>query len=174
MQRAFALDPLAPEVVSDVGWYYYFARRYAEAAVWCRRTLALDPAFYWAHRCIVLSTMRQGDPPAAVAAALDDLRARKAPASVVTAVSATGLTAYWQWDRDRIAPDRGTGDYCDRAVARIALGDTAGALDDLERAVANRHDWLLPFLAVDPTFDALRGQPRFEAVLRTIAAGAAL
>lgn len=174
MQRAFALDPLAPEVVSDVGWYYYFARRYAEAATWCRRTLAIDPVFSWAHRCIVLAHMRQGDPAAALAAALDDLRARKATPSVIAAVTASGLTSYWQWDRDQIAPDRGIGDFGDRAVARIAAGDTTGALDDLERAVATRRGWLLPFLVVDPTFDPLRGQPRFEAVLRTIAAGASL
>jgi tetratricopeptide (TPR) repeat protein len=174
MQRAFALDPLAPEVVSDVGWYYYFARRYADSAAWCRRTLTLDSTFSWAHRCIVLSRMRQGDQAAALAAALDDLRARKASASVVAAVAANGLTSYWQWDRDRLAPGTGNGDFGDRAVARIAAGDPAGALDDLERAVASRRGWLLPFLAVDPTFDELRGQPRFEAVLRTIAAGAAL
>jgi serine/threonine-protein kinase len=174
MQRAFALDPLAPEVVSDVGWYYYFARRYAEAAVWCRRTLAIDPHFYWAHRCIVMSRMRQGDTTAAVAAALDDLRARGARSEVIDAVTARGLPAYWAWDRDRIEPERDTGDYCDRAATDLALGDTARALDDLEHGVHDRHDWLLPFLAVDPTFDPLRGQPRFDAILRTIAARASL
>lgn len=173
VQRAFALDPLAPEVVSDVGWYYYFARRYTEAAAWCRRTLAIDPHFYWAHRCIVMSRMRQGDTPAAVAAALDDVRARGAGAEVIDAVTARGLPAYWAWERDRIEPES-NGDYCDRAVADLALGDTARALDDLEHGVHDRHDWLLPFLAVDPTFDPLRGQPRFDAILRTIAAGASL
>lgn len=171
MQRAFALDPLAPEVVSDVGWYYYFARRYTEAAQWCRRTLALDPRFYWAHRCIVLSHVRRGDQTAARAAALDDLQARQAPASITTLVAANGLAPYWQWDVDRRSLDRG--DLPDRAVARLALGDASGALDDLEQAVASRRAWLLPFLAVDPTFDELRDQPRFQAVLRAIAAGAA-
>jgi tetratricopeptide (TPR) repeat protein len=174
MQRAFALDPLAPEVVSDVGWYYYFARRYTEAAVWCRRTLAIDPHFYWAHRCIVLSRMRQGDNAATVAAALDDLRARAAPASVIDAVSTGGPAPYWVWERDRIEPGTGNGGYCDRAVAHLALGDTTRALDDLEHSVHDRHDWLLPFLAVDPTFDSLRRQPRFEAILHAIAAGASL
>lgn len=173
MQRAFALDPRAPEVVSDVGWYYYFARRYADAAVWCQRTLALDPAFFWAHRCIVLSRLRQGDQPAAVAAALDELRALDAPASVVAAVTAGGLQPYWQWQRDRVDPEHGKGDYSERAVARISTGDADGALDDLERA-AIQHDWLMPFLTVDPTFDRVRGRPRFDALLRTVAAGASL
>src|SRR5262249_40786051 len=173
MQRAFALDPLAPEVVSDVGWYYYFARRYAEAALWCQRTLALDPRFYWAHRCIVLSRMRQGDPRAAIAAALDDLTARQAPATVATAVQTSGLAAYWQWELDRSAQPA-PGDFGDRAVSRLALGDPRGALDELERAVAHRRGWLLPFLSVDPTFDELRGEPRFEAIRRTIARGAPL
>jgi TolB-like protein/DNA-binding winged helix-turn-helix (wHTH) protein/Flp pilus assembly protein TadD len=173
MQRAFALDPRAPAVVSDVGWYYYFARRYPDAALWCQRTLALDDAFFWAHRCIVLSRIRQGDQPAAIAAALDDLRARGAPATVIAAVTATGLAPYWQWQRDRVAPEHGKGDHSDRAVSRLSLGDTDGALDDLERA-ATHHDWLVPFLSVDPTFDPLRHHPRFHAVLRTVAAGASL
>jgi serine/threonine-protein kinase len=173
MQRAFALDPRAPEVVSDVGWYYYFARRYSDAAAWCQRTLALDAAFFWAHRCLVLSRMRQGDESAAAAAAVDELRALEAPASVIAAVAAGGLPPYWQWQRDRVAPERGKGEYSDRAVARIATGDTDGALDDLEHA-ARQHDWLMPFLSVDPTFDPLRGHPRFMALLRTIAAGASL
>jgi serine/threonine-protein kinase len=174
MQRAFSLDPLAPEVVSDVGWYYYFARRYPEAAEWCRRTLAIDAHFFWAHRCIVLARMRQGDTLAAVAAALEDVRARGARASVIEAVSTRGLAAYWAWERDRIDPGTGDGDYCDRAVADLALGDPVRALDDLEHGVHDHHDWLLPFLAVDPTFDPLRGQPRFDAILRTVAAGASL
>jgi TolB-like protein/DNA-binding winged helix-turn-helix (wHTH) protein len=174
MQRAHALDPLAPEVVSDVGWYYYFARRYGDAAAWCRRTLALDPTFYWAHRCIVMAHQRRGDLPAAAAAAIEDLRARGAPAAVVTAVASRGLAAYWQWELDRRTSQAGATGFADRAVSRLALGDRAGALDDLERAVSSREGWLLPFLAVDPTFDDLRGEPRFAAVLRAVAAGAAL
>ena len=60
----------------------------------------------------------------------------------------------------------------DRPVARLPAGDRAGALDALERAVATHRGWLLPFLAVDPTFDELRDEPRFAAVRRTVAAGA--
>jgi TolB-like protein/DNA-binding winged helix-turn-helix (wHTH) protein/Flp pilus assembly protein TadD len=174
MQRAHALDPLAPEVVADVGWYYYFARRYRDAAEWCRRTLALDARFYWAHRCIVMARQREGDLPSAIAAALEDLRARGAPASVAEGVASRGLAAYWQWELDRRASGPGDADVADKAVSRIALGDRAGALDDLERAVASRRGWLLPFLAVDPTFDEVRADHRFQAVLRAVAAGAAL
>jgi hypothetical protein len=92
---------------------------------------------------------------------------------VIAAVAAGGLQPYWHWQRDRVAPERGKGEYSERSVARLATGDSDGALDDLEHA-AGRHDWLVPFLAVDPTFDPLRSHPRFVALLRTVAAGASL
>jgi Tfp pilus assembly protein PilF len=165
MQRAFELDPLSPEVVSDVGWYYYFARRYAEAASWCERTLALEPTFYWAHRCIVLARLRQHDTAGATAAAVADLRARDAPAATIAEVDHDGLAPYWRWELAREAEH---GDRADRAVTRLAGGDPSGALDELEHAVTSHRGWLLPFLSVDPTFDELRSEPRFAAVRRAV------
>src|SRR5262249_50276030 len=46
VQLARKLDPLSSMVNSDVGWYYYFARRYDEAVEHSKRTLALDPNFF--------------------------------------------------------------------------------------------------------------------------------
>lgn len=52
-------------------------------------------------------------------------------------------------------------------VARLhaLLGDNDQALTWLEKSYENK-DFLLPFVNADPIFDALRGEPRFEAVLR--------
>ena len=61
-------------------------------------------------------------------------------------------------------------DYVPAAfIARVlvALGDHEGALDELDRAAEDRS---LPVLtiAVDPDFDALRSEPRFDALLARI------
>jgi tetratricopeptide (TPR) repeat protein len=53
------------------------------------------------------------------------------------------------------------------AVAALGLGERAAALDSLERAYVAREDALL-YLAVEPLFDDLRREPRFEALLERI------
>jgi len=49
----------------------------------------------------------------------------------------------------------------------IYLGEYDKAIDELERRFAAHNAWL-PFLNVDPEFDALHGQPRFERLLRKL------
>jgi serine/threonine-protein kinase len=53
------------------------------------------------------------------------------------------------------------------ARARAALGDVDGALDDLERAVAER-SFPLVFLRTDPDYETLRSDPRFRALVERI------
>jgi serine/threonine-protein kinase len=55
----------------------------------------------------------------------------------------------------------------DRAYMKLALGDRDGAIADFERALDER-DWSLVWLTVDPRVDSLRGNPRFEAILKHI------
>jgi hypothetical protein len=52
-------------------------------------------------------------------------------------------------------------------VARLdaLLGDKEQALARLEQSYENK-DFLLPFVNADPIFDALRSEPRYQAVLR--------
>ena len=47
------------------------------------------------------------------------------------------------------------------------LGDADAALDHLERSLAVR-DFMLPFVHADPAYDALRDEPRFEAVMAAL------
>ena len=53
------------------------------------------------------------------------------------------------------------------AVLYIALSDREQALKSLEKAFAAR-DLQLQFLAVDPSFDSLRSDPRFADLLRRV------
>jgi serine/threonine-protein kinase len=64
----------------------------------------------------------------------------------------------------RAASDRAHEQPILDAGARAALGDTAEAIDVIERAVAD-HDPLVVDLAVEPRLDPLRSHPRFAAIL---------
>jgi TolB-like protein/tetratricopeptide (TPR) repeat protein len=52
----------------------------------------------------------------------------------------------------------------DRAYVRLALGDADGACGELEQSYADRES-ALRWVGVDPRVDALRGDPRFTAIL---------
>jgi tetratricopeptide (TPR) repeat protein len=53
------------------------------------------------------------------------------------------------------------------AALHLALGDKEQAFESLNRAYGE-HAWNMIFLNVDPQFDALRGEPRFQILLRRI------
>jgi hypothetical protein len=55
----------------------------------------------------------------------------------------------------------------DFAQIHIALGDKSKALDFLEKAADQHFGWVV-ILAVDPTFDPLRAEPRFKALQRRV------
>ena len=179
VHRALALDPRSEAVASDVGWYAYFARRYDEAIEGSRDTLTIDPGYFWAHRCIILAATLQGDTRTAADQARRHL-ARLAEAGLPageTLARVEGvedpeavLRAYWSFDlelRDRSAR-QGRERPAQRAVALLALGREDEAVDALERAVTRRSGWLPPFLTVDPWFDRLRDDARFQSLLQRI------
>jgi hypothetical protein len=55
--------------------------------------------------------------------------------------------------------------HCDVAMLYIWAGEKAQALDWLEKGFEVR-DPNLPYINVDPTYDPLRSDPRFQALLR--------
>jgi TolB-like protein/DNA-binding winged helix-turn-helix (wHTH) protein/Tfp pilus assembly protein PilF len=174
MAESERLDPLAPAVVSDVGWYAYFARRYDAAIEGSRRTLEHAPSYYWARRCILLAAISKGDARAAVAAGRAEMESRQASPEQVAALGAPdpreALTAYWRWDltATQAALAKGTVTHAELAIAHLGVGDREAALEALDDAVTERRGWILPFLNVDPYFDPLRDDPRFAAILERI------
>jgi serine/threonine protein kinase/Tfp pilus assembly protein PilF len=53
------------------------------------------------------------------------------------------------------------------ALVHVGLGEHERALDLLEQA-ADERTWLIRLLGVEPTFDPLRNEPRFQALMRRV------
>ena len=53
----------------------------------------------------------------------------------------------------------------EQAIVYIALGDKQTALDWTERAIDERRGWVA-YLRVHPIVDSLRGEPRFDALVK--------
>jgi DNA-binding winged helix-turn-helix (wHTH) protein/tetratricopeptide (TPR) repeat protein len=168
-RRAASLDPLCPTLRGDLGWYYYCARRFPEAAEEWRLSVAVQgdggprdrlvdafrhlgrPADAWRE---AEATMRQ----AGISNGDIEALSRRGPDAALRAFLA-GSAAYLE---RRGAP------LVRLAALRAAAGDEDRALALLERAAAERAWGLLGSLAVDPDFEGLNGRPRYGRLLREV------
>ena len=66
-KRAVELDPLSPIINADFGTTFYYARRYDESAAQLRKTLEIDPTFFYAHYNLGIVLQVTGDLSGAIA-----------------------------------------------------------------------------------------------------------
>jgi len=171
--RAQELDPLSLSISEGAGWLRYSARRYDEAIDQFQQTLELDPNYGQALRYLGLSYLKKGMPGEAMAA----LERARSALGAQTDVQADLALAY------ALAGDRRMAEKMLEELTRnsranyvspfliasfhIGLGRVDPALDWLEKAYQERTGNLI-FLNVDPLFDKLRSEPRFEKLLKRI------
>jgi serine/threonine-protein kinase len=166
------LDPLSAEAVQTRGLVLYYARDYAGADEQLRRALTLEPGYARAHRVLARVREAEGrfeDGIAEMHRAIE--LAKEAGSSwhlqLIRLYALAGRTdeartRYAALTREMSA--RGVRlDDEQLAYMHLGLGDTAKALDLLERAVEERQPALL-WLAVDPRVDPIRSTSRFSAI----------
>jgi TolB-like protein/cytochrome c-type biogenesis protein CcmH/NrfG len=169
-QRALRLDPLSSMTNSMVGWVYLHGRRYDQAIEQLQKTLELDPrsgaswAFLgWAQSCkslheSAIASLRKSS----------EIWPGPGPIAWLGQVYATAgyrgealkiLEQLQELSKQQYVSPYGVG----RIYA--ALGQTEEAFRWLETAYEQRGDWMV-FLKVDPVFDDLRSDPRFQDLMR--------
>jgi eukaryotic-like serine/threonine-protein kinase len=173
IERAQQLDPLSIGINTAFGAVLYLARRYDEAIAQLKTTLEMDPTFSPAHGALAEVYIEQGayaqalaefDKVKALAGETADLRASL---GYLYAVSGRGAEARQLLDelgRRREPKPAAPGSL---AVICAALGQADRAFAWLDKAYAER-DASLVFLKVEPKFDRLRTDPRFDMLLRQI------
>jgi serine/threonine-protein kinase len=174
--RALELDPLSLITLAAAGHAYFFARRYDEAIAYIHRALEIDPDFLPARGDLGRALEHGGRTAEAVLEYERALKLRGGAAAGPSSGLANVLAVGGRAEEARamlslLEARRGESYVSAWALAAIhaRLGDTPKALDGLERALEER-DSALIWLKVHPRFDALRGEPRFQAVLAKLGA----
>jgi TolB-like protein/Tfp pilus assembly protein PilF len=170
-RRAELLDPLSVKGSLDVARALFFARRYDDAVEQTKRTIELDDHFPYAYYLQAQIAVERGR--------FDD-----ALAAINKAIELGGrtplLVTYWGYvharSRHRAEAMQAIqelqsrpGSYVPLFLARIraALGENDEAIKLLEQVYNDRSESIV-WLKVDPTFDRLRGDPRFAALVKKV------
>jgi len=172
IERAKALDPLSPAVVSDAGWHAYLGREYRAAIREFERTLELEPKDAWSREHLMTARALSGDVEGAAKEAsawasmfpLTD----EEKASLAAALPAEAVRRTTEVMAKRMAARVQAGDGHPNpgfiAAKYAGAGDQEQTLVWLERAASEHSPWFLPLLR-DPRFDVVRGYARFGAIL---------
>src|SRR6266481_1360212 len=172
-KRAVELDPLSPVINSDLGSNLMVARRYDEAIAQLRKTLEIDPTFSLAHGALGEALQFKGDLPGAIAeyTKAQELGADPRIRVLMAAAKAQSgdrdaavrmLAELEEASRNREIPG------AQRAVLYTSLGNRTEAIRCLEQSVADHDTQDVAWIKVYPTWDPLRGDPRFEALVQKV------
>jgi serine/threonine protein kinase/tetratricopeptide (TPR) repeat protein len=168
--RARELDPLSPITNIGVAWTCMFARRFDAAIDALRQTLDLEPMFRQAQGalCGALMFAGQNDTAARLLAEYGYVWGSPLPGAEVLPVvlARDGVQAFVRTQLSLM--EAAGGDAMYPAIAMASTHARAGHADEaltrLERIVDERNGQSV-FLFVEPAFDAIRGEPRFQALL---------
>jgi len=170
-RHAEQLDPLNLTPKLLLAEFFYRARRYDESMELCQTVLEVNPNYQRAHYTLAWSYETTGRYPEAVATSQKWLtlgEASKADVEGLAEAYATaGSEGYWRWwleyqeERSQRAHVRPS------TFARIYayLDEKDQAFEWLEKAYETR-DGTLSSLKVNPYWDSLRDDPRFQDLLR--------
>src|SRR5208282_3695229 len=173
-KRAHELDPLSPMINATWGSVFFNARRYDEAIAQLRSTLELNAGLLQAHAYLSFAyeqeklyeqaisewqkviALQHGDPR--LSANLARLYAAEGKRT-----EAMNILSRWEelWKRKYVPC--GTANLYVALYA--ALGDADKAFAQLEKSYEDRCEFLVN-LKVQPLYDPLRSDPRFQDLLR--------
>jgi DNA-binding winged helix-turn-helix (wHTH) protein/TolB-like protein len=171
--KAQRLEPAALPFMAVGGFVRYFARQYDLARRQLAGVLESAPGAVLARQFLARVLLAEGD--AAATIELLEGRNGQAPGYLSNLGRAYAMTGRIDDARAELARaeregEGGFGVGYDLALLHLALGEREQALAALERAVDDASQ-MLGYMNVDAALDALRDEPRFQAVARRIGLG---
>ncbi|MGA2746887.1 MAG: winged helix-turn-helix domain-containing protein [Candidatus Sulfotelmatobacter sp.] len=173
IRAAQELDPLSLVINMEMAWILYIARDFQESAEQSWKTLAMEPRFAPAQNTLGLAYQQLGMIEEAIVE-LDNARACSgehpaAQAALAHALAIAGKRAeagILMQQLEGMSRTRNAAWYW-LAIVNTALGAGDAAFESLHRAYENREAWLV-WLKVEPRYDPLREDDRFDHLLRRI------
>jgi serine/threonine-protein kinase len=172
-RRALDLDPLSLFITMSVAWAYYFARDFDRALEYGGKALEMDPGFGVAYWNIGLSHEQKGHYDQAIASFKQAValsgRIPTFLAHLGRAWALAGRKVEAQVVLDELheaASRRYVSSYY-FAIVHFGLGETERGFEYLDRAYEERAGFLA-FLCVEPIFDSVRDDPRFDELCRRV------
>ena len=177
MRRARELDPASMEVRSDYAWFLFLARHNDEAVREARSTLTLlkmtqatippiaDWGRSWAYHVLLFASLSLGDEKTALSSGLQRMRENGHGTDAAKLRSVRDLLEWRHQYVSGLPPDRPGLSYALAQTAAVT-GRTGEALDALEKECRNGGEGILfNYVAVEPLFDPLHGDPRFAKIV---------
>lgn len=175
MRFAQKIDPLSPSVHATLAYIEYFDRNYEQAVQQARVALQLNPNLMVGHAVLGWSYLEQKDFPSAIK-------------ELQTASELSGGVPIYRIAVGRAYALSGNEPAARKILAEVEAGETephgvGSALATLCLATGDRERalyWLeqtapgdiqANWLRVDPAFDSIRSNPRFEAVVARMSVG---
>lgn len=173
MRRAVALDPIFPKSSRWLSRFLLYAGDYAGAIAQSEKTLELDSEYFQSYLDAGSATLAQGDPEKA----LDwyrrgqrlDTSVRSYDAMIVRALAALDRREESEEILTRLGEDARKHYMREEILAMgyAAMGDPDQAFACLDRAVQARSAGVI-YLKLDPGYEPLRSDPRFDALVTRI------
>ena len=170
-KRALELDPLSLFSHLLPAQAYHFARRYDQAIEQYQKTLELDPNYFLARAFLGKAYADKGmyedaivELKKAILVSGVDLRAKAYLAYTYALAGERGQALKILNELDDLSKHRYVSSKL-RAVIHTGLGDNGQAFEWLESAY-QEHDVQLMAIKVNPVWDPLRSDPRFQDLLK--------
>ena len=169
-RRGVEIDPLTPFNHHNVGWGLYYARRFDEAAEQYRRVVSEFPTYAFGYYGLSKIHRITGDTKLAIT---ENDRAKElmgnsvfsllSEAECYAADVQTNVAREKIAELERMSSERYVSPY-QLALAYCYAGEKEKAFDALNRAVEIKEAWL-NWLGVEPAFDPIREDKRFDTIL---------
>jgi len=172
-RQALELDPLSTLINWHAIGRLCEARRYDDALALANRALTIDPGSEAIRSQVFHVYEVKGD----YARAIDVLDkylpetegGRERVAAMRRAYAASGRAGYWRATLDYVLSGKKGASMSETATAMLyaQVGDFDHAMELLERAY-EQHSGDLLYLGVEPYFDPMRSDPRFQALMHRV------
>nr|MDQ3043500.1 tetratricopeptide repeat protein [Acidobacteriota bacterium] len=173
IDRVLELDPDSLLGLHFRAWAFYHSRRFQKSIAVHRQMLASDPNYAWGLQTYSWTLRRIGQFDEAVAQARRAVELTGENPFYLMALAAAYAEAGKRSDAetilarlDEISKTRFVSEYM-LAQIYCALNDKEKAFENLEKAFAARDGWIV-WIGVEPQFDLLRNDHRFDDLFRRV------